>query len=78
MKTQSRLAETPHLDEWLCHLTAAISEDGRRANLIERMDKENPRGERYWSNQLSAIIHKRKIPNAEVLLVIQNWIGGSE
>lgn len=71
---RQRLAHTPLLDKQLKQLARALDIDGAQQDLIHFMNKMNRKTERHWGNQLSAIIHRRRLPNAEVLLVIQKWL----
>jgi hypothetical protein len=73
---RTRLIHTPLLDKELARLERKLRPDGARADLISFMTRLNGHTARINGNQLSLIIHRRRLPHAEILLIIQKWLKG--
>jgi hypothetical protein len=68
---------TPFFDKWIKATAGKLERRGTKAELARYLSKKYGRPARSWESNLSRIIARDLLPNAEILLAINGWIDRS-
>ena len=65
---------TPCFDDWLVGVERALANRGQKAELARYLAKRYGRPARSWEATLAQILGRVLLPNAEIVLAINNWL----
>jgi len=65
---------TPRFDRWLAATERKLSRRGAKAELARYLSKVYGRPARSWESNLAQITSGNLLPNAEILLAINDWV----
>jgi hypothetical protein len=65
---------TPCFDKWIEAVEPKLTPRGVKANLARYLSKRYGRPARSWESNLGQIIARNLLPNAEILLAIEEWL----
>ncbi|PYK46543.1 MAG: hypothetical protein DME46_01530 [Verrucomicrobia bacterium] len=66
---------TPQFDQWVEAVKRKLAARGAKANLARHLSEQYGRPARSWESNLAQIIGRDLLPNAEILLAIDAWLG---
>jgi len=66
---------TPHFDQWVKVVERKLATRGAKADLARHLSERYGRPARSWESNLAQIIGRDLLPNAEILLAIDAWLG---
>jgi hypothetical protein len=66
---------TPQFDRWVEAVKRKLAARGAKANLARYLSEQYGRPARSWESNLAQIIGRDLLPNAEILLAINAWLG---
>ena len=71
-----RVTHKPRFEAWLAQLSATLEPEGAKTELAAFMAKERRQKLSTWRVNISRIIAKSTVINAEDFLTIQAWLDG--
>ena len=66
---------TPYFDQWVKAVERKLAMRGAKAELARHLSERYGRPARSWESNLAQIIGRDLLPNAEILLAIDAWLG---
>jgi hypothetical protein len=66
---------TPFFDHWIEVTERKLARRGSKAELARYLSEKYGRPARSWESNIAKIIARNLIPNAEIFLAIDGWIG---
>lgn len=71
-----RIIHKPRYEAWLANLSTILEPDGAKSELAAFMAKERAQKLSTWRVNISRILSKGTVINAEDFLTIQAWLDG--
>jgi hypothetical protein len=65
---------TPCFDAWLVGVAGALASRGQKAKLARYLAERYGRPPRSWEATLAQILGRVLLPNAEIVLAINDWL----
>ena len=65
---------TPCFDRWLKAVELKLSRRGAKAELARYLSERYGRPPRSWESNLAQIVARDLLPNAEIVLAIDQWL----
>jgi hypothetical protein len=66
---------TPFFDRWIDVTKRKLARRGAKAELARYLSEKYGRPTRSWESNIAQIIARKLLPNAEIFLAIDGWIG---
>jgi hypothetical protein len=66
--------ETPLFNAWRIRTRRSLAVHGIKAQLAEHLTKKYGRTSRSWQRYIAAILSGERLPNAEIVLAIDQWL----
>ena len=65
---------TPLFDAWAARANRQLGQHGRKAELARHLAARYGRTERSWQNHICRALGGRCMPNAEIVLAVDEWL----
>ena len=69
---------TPLFDSWRQTAAVKLAPHGRKAELSRYMAQRYGRPARSWESNIGQILSGALVPNAEIFLAIDDWVGKTD